>query len=490
MMDESSLKKMALTSLLWKLFERGGNAIIQLVVQIVMARLLAPEEFGALAILLVFVNIGNTIVQSGLNTSLVQAQEVNEIDLSTVFWLSFGGSVVLCSIVFVVAPVIADFYLLPNIVWPLRVMGVLFLVTAFNSVQVAMAQRELQLHKVFYATIIGDVASGFIGISAALIGAGLWALVLQQCIYQIVNCFVLWVQSRWLPRFVFEYSKAYKHFGFGWKLLVSGLLDTGYQSLSDLIIGKQFSATSLGLVSQGKKYPQAVGVMLDGAIQPVMLSAVSRVQSDVLQVKRMVRRALKTSTFLIVPSMALFAVTAEPIVGLLLGEKWLPCVPFLRMYCFIYALLPIHTTNLQALNGMGRSDLFLKLELIKKAYGICFILFAAFVLCDVRLMVAMYTITGVISTFVNAYPNKRVIGYSYGDQLRDIAPSFILSAVAGGLALFCGSFFAGWVLQILVDAVVMAVVYFGLAKLFRLEALEYLLATAGEVFGSRKRDAA
>lgn len=479
--QKASLKRSAISSLAWKLFEKGGRAVVELVVQIVMARLLAPEEFGALAIMLVFVNVGNVVVQSGLNTSLVQAKEINEADLSTVFWLSFGASVALFSVVLVVAPAIAGFYAMPYIVWPLRALGLLLLVTAFSSVQVAIVQRELQLRKVFNATIVAVAVSGVVGIAAALTGAGLWALVLQQLVYQVANCILLGLQVRWFPRLSFNGEKARKHFGYGWKLLASGLLDQGYQSLSDLIIGKQFSASSLGLVSQGKKYPQAVGSLLDGAIQPVMLSAVSRVQSDVTQVRRLVRRALKTSTFLILPSMTLFAVAAEPIVGLLLGEKWLPCVPFLRMYCFIYALLPIHTTNLQALNGMGRSDLFLKLELIKKIYGICFILFAAFVLKDVYLMVAMYMVTGVISTFVNAYPNKRVIGYSYGEQLRDIAPSFALSVVAGGLALFCGSFVLNSALRIFVDAIVMTVAYLGLAKLLHIESLEYLVATAAEM---------
>lgn len=459
---------------------------MELAVQVVMARLLAPDEFGALAIMLVFINVGNVIVQSGLNTALVQAESVDDDDTSTVFWLSFGASILLYGIVFFASPLIAEFYGMEYIVWPLRALSLILLITALNSVQVALVQRELKLRKVFNATLVAVLISGAAGIAAAVIGAGLWALVLQQLLYQTINCIVLRLQIRWRPSLVFSRSKARKHFSFSWKLLASGLLEQGYQSLSDLIIGKQFSATSLGLVSQGKKYPQALGSMLDGAIQPVMLSAVSRVQSDVSQVKRLVRRALKTSTFLIVPSMTLFAVAAEPIVGLLLGEKWLPCVPFLQMYCFIYALFPIHTSNLQALNGMGRSDLFLKLELVKKAYGICFILFAAFVLKDVHLMVAMYMLSGVIATIVNAHPNKRVIGYSYGEQLRDIAPAFALSAVAGGLALLCGSFVSNEVLRIVVDVAVMAVAYLGLARLLHLESLEYLLATLKEMLGSRR----
>lgn len=483
-----SLKNRTISSLVWKLLERGGSSVVSLIVQIVMARLLAPEQFGALAIMLVFVNVGNVIVQSGLNTALVQSPKVDDDDCSTVFWISIAISAVLYVGVFLLAPLVAGFYEMDSIVWPLRALALILVINAFNAIQIAIVQRALEFRKVFVATIVSVAISGIAGISAAFAGAGLWALVIQQLAYQLCNCTVLALQVRWRPRFVFSPTRARELFSFGWKLLVSGLLDQGYQSLSDLIIGKQFSPTSLGLVSQGKKYPQALGSMLDGAIQPVMLSAVSRVQDDVAYVKRLVRRALKTSTFLIVPCMTLFAVAAGPIVSLLLGEKWLPCVPFLQMYCAIYMLWPIHTTNLQALNGMGRSDLFLKLELIKKAYGLLNLLIMAFVFQDVYLMVGSYIITGIVSTFVNAWPNKKVIGYSYLEQIRDICPAFLLSIVAGAAALSITLLALPDIATILIQAGVMAVVYIGLAKVFKVEALSYLLATAKELLSGRAKN--
>ncbi len=481
-----ALKKKAISAIFWKLLERGGNQIVQLVVQIVMARLLAPEYFGALAIMLVFVNVGNVIVQSGLNTALVQAPEADGDDCSTVFWMSLAISLVLYTAVFLAAPAVASFYAMEGLVWPLRALALVLVVNAFNAVQVAIVSRRLEFKMIFRATMASVLASGCIGVAAAFAGAGLWALVAQQLTYQLASCVALGFQVRWLPCPVFKAGRARGLFSFGWKLLASGLLDQGYQSLSDLIIGKQFSASSLGLVSQGKKYPQAVGSMLDGAIQPVMLSAVARVQDDEAYVKRLVRRALKTSTFLIVPSMALFAMVAEPLVALLLGEKWLPCVPFLQMYCFIYALLPIHTTNLQALNGMGRSDLFLKLELVKKAYGVVFLLVAAFVFKDVYVMVGTYMLTGIISTFVNAWPNRRVIGYSYAEQVSDICPAFLLAAASAALAWPAGLLGLPAIATILLQAAVMAGAYLGLARAFKVEALSYLLATAGELLGSRR----
>jgi len=480
-MTDSSLKRRTLSSLVWKLLERGGYQIIQLAIQVVLARLLAPEEFGALAIMLVFVNIGMALVQSGLNTALVQDRQVTVEDFSTVFWMSFGVSLVLYVCLFITAPAIASFYSMPYIVWHLRALGLILPICAFNSVQVAAVQRALDFRKVFYATLVSVLVSGAVGIAVAAAEAGLWALVAQQLVYQVCSCVVLGINVKWIPRFIFDMARAKQLLKFGWKLLVSGLLDQGYQSLSDLIIGRQFSAASLGFVSQGKKYPQALGSMLDGAIQPVMLSAVSHVQSEIGQVKRLVRRALKTSTYLIFPAMTLFAVSAEPLVILLLGEQWLPAVPFLQMYCFTYALLPIHSTNLQALNGIGRSDLFLRLEIIKKAYGIALILIAAFVFHDVYLMVATYMLSGVISTFVNSWPNKRIIGYSYREQLRDIAPSLALSAIAGACALTVPHFGFSGVPAILMETLVMASVYLVASKLLHVEAFEYLARTASEI---------
>lgn len=481
-----SLKTATISSLVWKLFERGGNALIQIVVQIVLARLLVPEQFGALAIMLVFVNIGNVLVQSGLNTALVQAPNVDDDDSSTVFWLSFVVSLALYLIAFLAAPNIAAFYQMNFIVWPLRILALLLIINSYNSVQVALVQRALEFRKIFIATILSVICSGFFGIAAALAGMGLWALVVQQVTYQTTNCLVLARQVKWRPTLIFKKDRARLLFGFGWKLLAAALLDQGYQSLSDLIVGKQFTAASLGYVSQGKKYPQALGNMLDGAIQPVMLSVVSRAQKDLSYVKRLMRRALKTSTFMIFPAMTLFGIAAESMVRLLLGEQWLPCVPFLQMYCFVYALLPIHSTNLQALNGTGRSDLFLKLELIKKAYGVCFILIGAFVFKNIYILIGTYMVTGIIGTFVNAYPTKHVVGYSYLEQLRDIGPAALLSLIAGAITYQIILIGLNSLLTILLQVVSMCAIYILLAKLFHMEEMEYLSSTLKEIVSGRK----
>lgn len=475
------MKKATISSLFWKLFELGGSSVITLLVQIVMARLLAPDEFGMLAIMLVFVNIGNVIVQSGLNTAIIQSPDATERDYSTVFWMSLTMSVVLYGVSFALAPAVAAFYDAPAIVAPLRVLVLILIVNAYNAVQEAIVARSMDFRKTARATVTAGVVSGAAGIASALAGAGIWALVIQQLLFQVVKCVVLAFEIDWKPRLVFERDRAVVLFRFGWKLLASGVLDQGYQSLADLIIGKQFTKTDLGYVSQGKKYPQALGSLLDGAIQPVMLSAASRVQDDKSMVKRLARRGLKTSTFLVFPAMALFALTARPIVLLLLGEKWLPSVWILQAYCFIYALLPIHTTNLQVLNGMGRSDLFLKLEVVKNVVGFVILCTAAFAFDTIQAIVLGYMLTGVLCTFINAFPNKRVIGYSFSEQVRDILPAFLLSLAAAAVASPVAVLGLPDIATILLQVVVMAVAYLLIARLLRVEELTYILNTLKEM---------
>lgn len=480
------IKKKTVTSLFWKFLERGGRGFIELVVQIALARMLTPSDFGLLAIIVVFINIGNVVVQSGLGTALVQTPTVHPEDYSTVFWMSFTISVMLYLVIFFGAPSIAFFYNMEGIVWPLRVLSLILFVNAYNAVQIAQVSRSLNFKIIFRATIISVMVSGIVGIAFAAWGFGVWALVFQQLLYQVTNCLAMFYHISWKPSIVFNFARAKKLFSFGWKLLVSGFLETGYQSLSDLIIGKQFTTMELGLVSQGKKYPQAIGSMLDGAIQPVMLSTVSRIQDNAAYIKRVVRRALKTSTYLIVPTMACFALVAKPLVSILLGEQWLSCVPFLQMYCFIFALLPIHTSNLQALNGMGRSDLFLKLEFIKKSYGIVILCFTAFVLHNIYAIIAGYVVSGIINTFVNALPNRRILDYSYIEQLKDIAPAFILSAVSVGIACPIAFFGLPAILEIATQVCLVAVVYLSLSKLFHIEAFSYLRSTVKEAIDYKK----
>lgn len=480
-MSDESLKSKTIGSLFWKFFERGGSNVVSLLVQIVMARILSPTEFGALAIMLVFVTLGNMIVQSGFSTALVQTPHADDDDFSTVFWISFVTSVLLCILIWFLSPVVATFYDMEYIRYPLCALSLLLIINSYNSVQIAIIQRSLEFKKIFLATLVSVVASGITGVLLALYGLGLWALVIQQLAYQSVNCLVLSTRVNWKPKLVFKFHRAKTLFSFGWKMLVGSVIEILYSNIVDLVIGKQFSAAMLGYVSQGKKYPTTLGSMIDGAIQPVMLAAVSSVQDDVDYVKKLVRRALRTSSYLVTPCMAILALVADPLVRLLLGEQWAPCVWFMQMYCVIQIFLPIHSSNLQAINGLGRSDITLKLVLIKKTYGIFFLALAVFVFDSVYFLVGTYIISGIIATFVNAYPNKTLLRYSYRQQIRDIAPGIILTLVSVSLAYPISLLNMSDLLTIAAQSVLAICIYVGLSKLFKVEAFDYLLATAKEV---------
>ncbi len=477
-MADGSLREKTFSSLIWKFLERMGYQAIQIVIQVVLARLLGPDDFGVLAIMIVFVNVGNVFVQSGLNTALVQSVEATDRDFSTVFWMSLSIALLVYGGIFWAAPAVAAFYAMPTLVWSLRALCLILLINAYNATQVAHIQRSLEFRKIFNATLTSVVVSGVVGVGVALSGGGVWALVSQQLSYQITNCLMLAAQVRWRPRPVFDPARARELFSFGWKLLVSGLLETGYQSLSDLIVGKQFTQGELGIFSQGKKYPQAVGSILDGAVQPVMLSVISHVQQDAQSVKALTRRAIRVSTFGIVPAMLCFALVARPLVTLLLGEQWLPSVPFLQIYCVVYAFLPVHSTNLQALNGTGHSADFLRLELIKKAYGVVILLVAALVFKDLYAIALGSLLGSLVSTAVNAWPNRRLIGYGFAEQARDFSPAFVLSAVAAAVAWPISLAGLHPALTIVCQVLVMAAAYLGVARLVHLETLDYLLAQA------------
>ena len=417
------------SALIWKLLERFGVSGVQFILQIVLARILNPEHYGILSIMIVFTTLANVFIQSGFNTALIQNRDVTEEDYSSVLWVSLGIASVLYVCIFISAPLIGDFYNIPTIVLPLRVLALILIPGALNSVQLAKVSREMEFKKVFYCNIGGVLVSGVIGILIAYMGGGLWALVVQTLLNVLVACIVMCFSVKLRLRLTCNFKRVAVLFSYGWKLLVSSLLDTLYQDLRSLVIGKKYDSGTLGYYNRGKQFPQFIINAINGAVQSVMLPAMSAEQDDKKRVKSMMRNSIMLSAYIIFPVMAGLAAVAEPLVSLLLTDKWLPCVPFLQIYCFCFAFYPVHSCNLQAINAMGRSDIFLKLEIIKKTIGI-FALVVAVLCFDSPIAIAM---TGVFTTFtscfINAYPNKQLIDYSYSEQTRDLLPSLFASVI-------------------------------------------------------------
>lgn len=476
MENKEQKKTTVISAFVWKFLERFGVQFSLFVLQIILARILDPEHYGVLSMMLIFTTLANVFIQRGFNTSLIQNKDVTEEDYSSVFWATMSVATTLYALLFAAAPFIADFYEMPDLVAPFRVLCLVLFPGALNSIQLAKVSRKMDFKKVFRSNITAILLSGAAGIIAALMGAGLWALVIQKLLNVVIACLVMWFTVKWRPRMVFNVGRIKVLFAYGWKILASGLLDTLYQDLRSLVIGKKYDSGTLGYYNRGKQFPQLVITTIDTSVRAVMLPALSEKQDEKDKVKLLMRNSIMLSSFLIFPMMAGMAGVAEPLVRILLTDKWLPCVPYMQIYCFTLAFHPVHACNLQAINAIGRSDIFLKLEVIKKTMGVIALVIA--VACfDSPIAIAMTgVITGIINTFLNAAPNKKLINYSYGEQLRDISPSLLVSGIMLVAVLLVPKLglnvFATLALQILVGVAV----YILLSVVFRLKAFRLILS--------------
>lgn len=472
----SNPKKHSVGSALgWKLVERLGVQGSQFVLQIILARILDPEHYGILSLMVIFTTLANVFIQRGFNTALVQNKDVTEEDYSSVFWVTMSVAAVLYGVLFAAAPAIEALYEMPGLATPFRVLCLVLFPGALNSIQLAKVSRGLDFKKVFRSNVAAIILSGLTGIVIALMGGGLWALVAQFLLNVTIACAVMWFTVKWRPKLVCNLGRVKVLFSYGWKLLVSGLLDTLYQDLRSLIIGIKYNSGTLGYYNRGKQFPQFIINAVNSTVQSVLLPAMSAEQDDRKKVKKLMRSSVMLSAYIIFPVMAGLAAVAEPLIQLLLTEKWLPSVPYMRIYCFTLAFYPVHTSNLQAINAMGRSDLFLKLEIIKKVIGTSALMIAVFCFDSPIAIALTGPLTTFIACFVNAYPNKELLDYSYFEQMRDILPSFAAAIGMCAVVLGVGMLELGLILTLVVQVIVGVAVYLGLSALFRLEPFTMLL---------------
>lgn len=478
------MKETVIASMIWKLMEGCGVQGIQFIIQIVLARLLLPKDYGLISLVTIFIAIANVFVQSGFNTALIQKKDADEVDFSSVFYLSLGVATIMYTLIFFGAPLVSDFYNESSLTIVLRVLAITLFFGAFNSIQNAVVAKSMQFKKLFLSSLGASLISGIVGIMLAYLGLGVWALVFQQVVSQVSITIILWFTVKWRPKLVFSIDRVKELFNYGSKLLASSLIDTLYMNLRNLVIGKIYTPDILGMYNRGQQFPQLIVTNINGSIQSVMLPTLSSEQDNKERVKSIVRRSIVTSSFIIFPAMVGLAVISEPIVKILLTDKWLPCVPFLQIFCFTYALMPIHTANLQAINAIGRSDIFLKLEIYKKVMGITILIIT--IPHGVYAIALGGIISSIISSFINAYPNLKLINYSYKEQLEDIIPSAIISLIMG-IVIYPIKFINMVPIVILMLQIVIGViVYVIMAKIFKLECFIYLSSTLQELLGKRK----
>lgn len=470
---EHELKGKAITSLLWRFLERCGAQGVTFLVTIVLARLLAPEVYGLISLVLVFTTILQVFVDSGMGNALIQKKDADDLDFSSVFFFNLVMCFALYVLLFFSAPLIATFYHKPELTPVIRVLGITLLIAGVKNVQQAYVSKKLQFKRFFFATLGGTIGAAVIGIVMAYLGFGIWALVAQNIVNAMIDTVILWLTVRWRPKLQFSFDRLKILLRYGWKLLASSLLHTFYTNLRTLVIGKLYTPAELAYYEKGQSFPTLIVSNINASIDSILLPTMSGVQESRESVKAITRRAIMTSSYLMWPMMIGLAVVAKPLVVLLLTEKWLAAVPFLQIICFSLGLEPLQTANLNAIKALGRSDIYLKLEIAKKTISI------AILLLSMRFGVMAIALSGlaysVIATMFNASPNRKLLGYSYFEQIKDIFLPFVLALVMG-MVIYPITFLSlSTIMTLLLQVLGGMIFYVGSSAILKLESFSYIL---------------
>lgn len=411
-----SLVKQAKQGMVWTFLQQFSVQLINFVVQIAMARILLPSDYGLIAMLTIFISIAQTLVDSGMTTSVIREKEIKAIDYSTVFFTNLLISLTVYAIVFFIAPFVGIFYKQPILADILRVYAISFVINAFVAVHLAKFTKELNFKKQFSYQVPSTIIGAILGFTFATHGHGVWSLVYMNLIQALVYALSLWIFSGWRPGFTFSKERFKHHFSFGYKLTLSGLLNTIYVNLYRIIIGKAFSPAQVGFFTQADNMRNLPVMQLSNVLNKVTYPLFAKIDDDV-KLKKLYKTVMSLVLSLSALLMLGLLLVAKPLFLILLGEKWMPAVPFFQILCIASMMLPIGTYNLNILKVKGRSDLFLKVEVIKKTIGtIC--LFAA-IPFGVKAIVWSLCITNVLFAYLNGFFSGKLINYLLLEQFKD-----------------------------------------------------------------------
>ena len=421
-----SLARQALTGVFWTAAERFGLQAIQLTVVIVLARKLTPEDFGLVAMLMVVFTVSSVLVNGGFTAGLIREPEITEEDKASAFWMNLITSVVMYGVIWAAAPAIARFFEEPRLVELTRFMALNLVFLALTLVQVAELSHRLEFRRLGIANLAAAVLTGVVAVWLAAAGAGVWALAARFVLGSASASIFLWIALPWHPRHWISRRSLRKLFAFGSRLAASGLLDEAFQNVYKVLIGKYFAAATLGFYQQAQTFQRTASQSLAEMLQRVTYPILAKTKDDAARLKRGYRSMIQVSSFVIFPAMVGMALTAEPLLLTLVGEKWRPATPFLQLLCISGALYHLHGINLNVLKVVGRTDLFLKLEVIKKT-NICIAIVIGWQF-GIWGLLAGQVVSSYVALFINMYYTRRFIDYSIREQLRDILAVLWLSA--------------------------------------------------------------
>ena len=458
---------------MWSFSDIAAARGIQFIFGIILARLLLPEDFGLVAMIVIVTSVSQVFIQSGLGAALIQKKEVTQTDCSTVFFYNLAVSVLFYVLIYLSAGTVASFFNEPKLIGILRVLSLGIIISAFGLVHKTLLTKRIDFKTQTKVTVLSASISGVVAIMLAYNGWGVWSLVVKMILLNILQTTFLWFYNSWYPSLVFSIESFSRLFGFGSKLLISGLIDTVYRNIYYIIIGRNFSASSLGYYTRADQFSNFVSSNLTVVIQRVAYPVLSSIQDDPDQLKRGYKKTIQSAMFINFPLMLGMAAAAEPMVLFLIGDKWQQSITYLQLLCFAMMLYPLHALNLNILLVKGRSDLFLKLEIVKKIMIIPLILIG--IHWGITGLIWALIAGSFISYIINSFYSGRLIGYPMREQITDISPALGAAVLMASIMyIVILQLPEIHVLQLLIQAVTGILVYLGVAKLARIHGFDYL----------------
>jgi O-antigen/teichoic acid export membrane protein len=463
---EESLKNKTVKGLGWSALDNATRYGMQFVIGIVLARLLSPDDYGLLGLVGIFTVVCTAFVNGGFTTALIRKKNATDDDYNTVFICNLGMSLLLYAVTFLCAPLIANFFERQELTALVRVSSLGLIIGALGLVQQTRLTKRIDFKTQTKITLVASVVSGIVGIGMALAGFGVWALVWQQLVSQATTTLLLYVYNRWLPRLSFSAESFHDLFGFGWKMMVSILLDAVWKELTQVVVGKFYSPATLGQYTRAKHYAKLLSSNLTSVVERVTYPVLSSIQDDKQRMVSAYRRIIRTSMFITTVALFSLAAVSEPLIYCMIGPKWHEASTYLPLICITFSLYPLHAINLNMLQVQGRSDLFLGLEVIKKIISLAPLFVGAFV--GIIPMLWVNIIVGIIAYFLNSYFSGRLLGYSSWMQLRDIAPSYALATSIALSVWFMKYLPLSYWIILPLQIAVGAIVFFSICKLFKM----------------------
>lgn len=468
-------------SLFWKLLERTGIQLCSFAVLIVLARLLTPTEYGTIAIVNILLSVATALIQGGMNTALIQKKEIDKLDINTVFYASAAVFALFYIVLYSTSGFFASFFKQPILEEIIPVIALTLIVGAVNSIQLALLSRQMKFKQIFYCSLIPTIISGIVGIILAYFGWGVWALVAQQVTVHLTQMFCMFIVTRWFPSLQFSFKRLKEIWGFSLNIMLSNLFTSIFLEIRSLVIGKFYTAAELSYFEKGRYFPKIIMTNINSSILSVMFPVFSSMQDDIGKMKQSLRRCVKVSSYLAFPAMTLLAVAAEPIIVFLLTEKWIEAAPFMQVFALTYMIMPLHQSNIEVIKALGKGGIILKLDILRKVVELATLIIA---LRYGPLAIAIGAfIASVISIFINLSPNRKLIGYSYSEQFKDILPTTLITLVTGIAVYPIHYLELTPFITILIIFTLGAIVYILQSKIFKIDSFEY----AVKLISNRKK---